>query len=104
MDNSWPFADPENMAVITIRQILQGEESILHVTHDRDDGGWQFLGRADASENDAKVVAFRRIFKLDPSIARLFDLPLGWHAWRKTPSEPWQRGVWDGTGAGVDWL
>jgi hypothetical protein len=27
----------------------------------------------------------------DPTLVELVDLPLGWHAWRRTPVETWRR-------------
>ena len=92
----WPFEDPPNMAVITVRQITERSAPILFVSHDADDGGWQFLSGASALEDDARVVAMRTIWMLDPSVAELFDLPLGWHAWRKSPQTPWQRSARNG--------
>lgn len=91
MDGKWQFTEPQNVAVITIRQIVREGRPILHVTHDRDDGGWQFLGAEDANTADAMVVALREIVKLDPSVQQLADLPPGWHAWRRAPQESWQR-------------
>ena len=91
MQSKWQFTDPENVAVITLRQIVREGRPILHVTHDRDDGGWQFLGAGDANPNDAMVVALREIVRLDPSVQQLADLPPGWRAWRTTPQETWQR-------------
>lgn len=91
MEN-WQFDEPENVAVITLRQIVDGSEPILHVTHDSDDGGWQFLGWENAREEDVKIVALRTIVRLDSTVQELADLPLGWHAWRKTADQPWQRG------------
>jgi hypothetical protein len=92
LENDWRFAEPENVAVITLQQILNEGEPILHVTHDSDDGGWQFLGWENARQDDVKMVALRTIVRLDPSVQELFDLPPGWHAWRQTPDQPWQRG------------
>jgi hypothetical protein len=92
LNENWPFSDPENLAVITIKQIVQGGEPILHVVHDEDDEGWQFLGASDASEEDAMVVGLRKMVRLDPSVRELADLPLGWRAWRSSRGEPWQRG------------
>jgi hypothetical protein len=54
--DSWPFDQPRNCAVLITRQILEGAEPILHVTHDSDDHAWQFLGR-EAREEDAKIIA-----------------------------------------------
>lgn len=88
---NWPFADSENLAVITLKQIVHEGEPILHVVRDRDDGGWQFLGLGTVSEEDAAVVALRTVVRLDPSVRELADLPPGWHAWRRSPEEPWRR-------------
>src|SRR5262245_5966479 len=43
MSTGWPFADPEDTAVITLDRILRGESTLRLVTHDEDDGSWQFL-------------------------------------------------------------
>ena len=91
MTDAWLFADPENLAVITLKSILRSGSPILHVVHDAEDGGWQFLGWDDASEEDATIVAFRTVVQLDSRIPELSDLPLGWHAWRRTRDEPWHR-------------
>ena len=97
MEN-WQFEEPENVAVITLRQIVDGGEPILHVTHDSDDGSWQFLGWENAREEDVKIVALRTIVRLDSTVQELADLPLGWHAWRRTANQPWQRGKNDRDG------
>ena len=87
----WPFEAPPNVAVITMRQILEGKAPILFVSHDEDDGGWQFLTGAVLDADDAKVVALRTIVALDAAIAELADLPEGWTAARDAPGEPWRR-------------
>ena len=97
MEN-WQFDEPENVAVITLRQIVDGGEPILHVTHDSDDGSWQFLGWENAREEDVKIVALRTIVRLDSTVQELADLPLGWHAWRRTADQQWQRGKNDRDG------
>lgn len=89
--DDWPFDDAENLAVITLRQIMRGDQPVLHVTHDSDDGGWQFLGWDTPQAEDAMVVALSEVVELDPSLKELADLPLGWHAWRKSSTDPWQR-------------
>ena len=92
MPDNWPFEDPPNMAVITTRDILEQGAAILLVSHDEDDGGWQFLPNRELLEADARVVALRSIWMLDPTIGALADLPLGWQAWRNAPGDPWRRG------------
>lgn len=86
----FPFREAENLAVFTTVHVLNGKP-ILRVTHDADDGAWQFLCATTSSEQDARVVALRHVYALDPSVGELADLPLGWAALRESPSAPWQR-------------
>lgn len=89
---AWPFDDPPNVAVFTTHQILEREDRIGFVTHDLDDGAWQFHARSGAgAETDAKIVSLRAIVDLDPSVMELADLPLGWCAWRKEGEDTWHR-------------
>jgi hypothetical protein len=69
---------------------MEGEELILHVRHDSDDHGWQFHG-SEARAEDAKMIALEEAVDLDPSVLELADLPVGWHAWRKSVEDPWIR-------------
>ena len=87
----WPFDQPPDCAVITLRSIVFGGKPILHITHDEDDHGWQFLGSEDAHEGDPAVVGLGEIAKLDPSVLEVADIPPGWHAWRRSKSSTWQR-------------
>jgi hypothetical protein len=86
----WPFDQPRNCAVFTTQQVLEGSEPILHVTHDFDNHGWQFLG-SEAREKEAKIIALHEAVELDPSVFQLADLPPGWHAWRDSIDSPWRR-------------
>ena len=66
-------------------------EPILLVTHDADDGMWQFLTGGPVQMADAMLVSLRELYRLDPSIGELADLPLGWTAERSAPEQPWTR-------------
>ena len=88
---AWQFRDPPNVAVITSKKIVHDGDWIAYVTHDEDEGGWQFHNREPMSEEDAAVVSLRSIFELDNSVGELADLPLGWHAWRERKDAQWQR-------------
>jgi hypothetical protein len=90
-DTMWPFDQPRNCAMITLRSIAFDGAPILHVTHDLDDHGWQFLGLNDFSESDACVIALDEAGALDPSVLELADLPPGWRAWRPSRGAPWHR-------------
>lgn len=90
---AWPFKDPPNVAVIANRKIFTDGGWIAYVSHDEDDGGWQFhISEAGPpKEADAFVVGLNEIVELDESVMELADLPLGWHAWRDSKTSPWQR-------------
>jgi len=87
---SWPFADPRNVAVFTQREVFQGQP-ILRVAHDDEDGAWQFLAHDVSGDAQPMIVALEEIVKLDPSVAELADLPLGWCAVRKDRAAAWCR-------------
>ncbi len=90
--NPWPFADPENVSVIALRDITDGKTVILLVSHDEEDGMWQFLdGRDNPDPDEAILVCLKHVFELDPSVGELADLPCGWRAWRDSADRPWQR-------------
>ena len=71
--------------------MLERSEPILHVIHDSDDHGWQFIGSGDGTFENGKVVALHEVVELDPSVLQLADLPVGWRALRDSPERPWKR-------------
>ena len=87
----WPFIDAENTAVFTTTDVMSGNHPVLYVSHDLDDGAWQFQSGSNSNDSEPKVVALHRIVKIDPSVASLSDLPLGWVAVRESAETPWQR-------------
>jgi hypothetical protein len=89
--DKWPFANPPNFATITTRAIIDGNDWIALVSHDADDGAWQFLPAEGYDEATAMVVGLHHLLEKDGSVAELANLPLGWHAWRDSPTAPWQR-------------
>jgi len=89
--DNWPFDQPPNCAVFSIRSIVFEGAPILHVTHDEDDHSWQFLGLEDADMEHACVVCLQEIVARDSSVLEVADLPPGWHAWRRCVSSSWQR-------------
>jgi len=89
--DDWPFDDPPNMATIATRPVIDGTSWIAVVSHDEDDGGWQFIGPEGPVEELAMVVGLRTVLQRDPSIGELADLPLGWRASRDRADGAWQR-------------
>ena len=85
-----PFRDPPNTATFTNSCIVNGLHPIRLVTHDAEDGAWQFLCGDPGEASDVRVVGLGSIIQLDASIGELADLPLGWRAWRSAHGEPWR--------------
>ena len=82
-----------NGLIFTTRQVMCDGWTILTVTHDVEDGAWQFVnGWGDTDDaSDGMAVHVEHIIGLDPSILLLTDLPLGWQAWREHPEDEWVR-------------
>ena len=87
----WKFTDPPHTKVFLSKPVRTGDEPITYVSHDIEDGAWQFLG--DSMDADAKPVicCLHHPIDEDSSLNELADLPLGWLAKRAKPGEPWVR-------------
>jgi hypothetical protein len=89
-NESWPWDQAPNVAAITVQSVLDGAP-ILHVSHDEDDDGWQFLDGEPVDMNEARIVAMRTVVRLDSTLVEVADLPPGWTASRERIGEPWTR-------------
>jgi hypothetical protein len=76
-----------------MRQVLDGSEPVLLVSHDEDDHSWQFIGSTDACVADGRVVCLEEMVELDPTVLEVADLPPGWQAVREEVGGPWTRRV-----------
>jgi predicted adenylyl cyclase CyaB len=94
----WRFADSQDTLVVTLERILRGGSAVLLVTHDSDDGGWQFLDGEHVFEEDGTTVLLGEMAQFDPSLLELADLPVGWYAWRDAPDQAWRRAPGEPTG------
>ena len=65
-------------------------ENILYVSHEEDDGMWQFLCGKSHEITDAKLVALEEVFALDNSISKIADMPYGYIATRKNVNSEWK--------------
>ena len=70
----FPFYDAPNTATITCCHILENGEPILYVSHDEDDGMWQFLCGKAHETDEAKLVSLKSVFDLDNSVGILKDI------------------------------
>lgn len=83
------FCDAPNTAVITCSHVLEDNKPILYVSHDEEDGMWQFLCGEQHDESEARIVSLYSIFMQDNSIAELAEMPCGYFAERKNQDEKW---------------
>jgi hypothetical protein len=85
----YQFEQPENTACFSCRHVIKEGAPILYVTHDADDGGWQFLCGGDHIEDDARIVGMGEIVKIDPSVNELHEMPEGVSATREKRGGTW---------------
>lgn len=85
----FPFYDAPNTTSIICCHVMNGEEPILFVSHDEDDGMWQFLCGKTHATNDAKIVSLKFVFELDNSIGALGDMLCGYYATREKQEDHW---------------
>lgn len=90
-DRKWLFNDVPNTMVITLNNILKNESPILYVSHDKEDGMWQFLDGSNVIETEnASIVSLKQIVEVvDPTVIDIADLPLGWIATRDSKDGEW---------------
>lgn len=73
------------------RHVLDDHADVLYVTHDSDDGTWQFLcGAEHHAPEDAKMVSLGQVVVLDPTLNALHDMPLGYGATRSATNADWE--------------
>lgn len=89
--NEWPFDQPQNCGTIISRGVLNGSTEILHVSHDEDDHGWQFLDNETFKPEQAALVCLSHVVELDATVLEVADLEPGWIAFRTRKGEPWER-------------
>lgn len=85
---SFPFDDQQNTACIVCCHILEGHP-ILYVSHDEDDGMWQFLCGSNHNIEDASIVSLFEVYNVDYSICLLKDMPRGYYAIRENVESDW---------------
>jgi hypothetical protein len=86
----WKFPDPPHTGVYLSKFVQSGSEPVTYVSHDVDDGAWQFLGDS-MTESGGVLSCLHHPIDSDPSLMELADLPLGWYAEREAPGLPWHR-------------
>ena len=88
---NWKFLDDPHTGVFLSETVHKGTEPVTYVSHDTDDGAWQFLGASMCDGGGPVLSCFHHPIDRDPSLTELSDLPLGWYAEREGVGEPWTR-------------
>lgn len=88
-DKAAKGTDAPDTAVITCCHIVEDRKPILYVSHDADDGMWQFLCGKEHTTAEARVVSLGEIFDFDPSARALRDMPCGCCAARENLGDSW---------------
>ena len=83
------FNDKPSTAAITCVHILDEKNPILYVSHDADDGCWQFLCGKEHNIEDSRVVSLQQICEIDKSIKKIANLEYGKCAYRKDKNSEW---------------
>ncbi|WP_437327752.1 hypothetical protein [Sorangium sp. So ce381] len=84
------FEEDPHLGVITTAPVVAGAP-ILMISHDADDGGWQFLCGSTTDPGDGRIVHLEEIIAMDPTVEEVADLPLGWVAFRSKVGGAWTR-------------
>ena len=87
------FKEADNTAVFTTKFVIIDKKDITTVTHEKEDGAWQFFSddHFDNFEDVAKVVGLGEIIKIDSTLLELAGLPEGFAAHRKFKGDKWIR-------------
>jgi len=86
---NWKFPENPHSRVFLSETVHSGTEAVTYVSHDTEDGAWQFLC-GSMSDGGGPVISFsHHPVDHDPRLAELVDLPLGWCAKRGRVGEPW---------------
>lgn len=88
--------DPHDTVVVTIREVVSGQSLILFVRRDPaldwgGIGGWQFFDARGPTEESLAIITKTELLALDPTMAEISNLPIGWQAHRPAPGESWFR-------------
>ena len=89
--NQKKFQEADDTAVFTTKYIVRDKKPITYVTHDEEDGAWQFFSsdEFDNYEEVAMIVGLGTIVAIDPTLVELADLPVGYYAVRDKVNEKW---------------
>jgi hypothetical protein len=76
---------------MTTKNVIKKNQTIVYISHDEEDGMWQFHDGSEFELDDAMLVSLEEVVALDSTLMKIYDLPIGWIAWRDTKDSVWHR-------------
>ena len=87
---TFAFKDAPDTACIICQHVLDRKNPITFISHDEEDGMWQFLCSEDHILEDVCLISLAEAFKLDASIGQVADIPCGYAVERKDGLAGWK--------------
>jgi hypothetical protein len=88
--SNFKFSEKESTACFSCDHVVNKERPILYVSHDAEDGSWQFLcGQDDYTEANGKIISLKNATEIDETINDLYEMPLGVSAKRESVNAKW---------------
>ena len=87
---TFAFKDTPDTACIICQHVLDGKNPITFISHDEEDGMWQFLCSEDHILEDVRLISLAEAFQIDGSIGQVADLPRGFVMERTEPKGRWK--------------
>lgn len=69
---------------------MDGKNPITFISHDKEDGMWQFLCSEDHILEDVRLISLAEAFQIDESINQVADLPRGFVMERTEAKGRWK--------------
>ena len=69
---------------------MDGKNPITFISHDKEDGMWQFLCSEDHNLEDIRLISLAEACKIDESIGQVADLPRGFVMERTEAKGRWK--------------
>ena len=83
-------------AILTTPDIAQDKVPVLWVVHQPYPYGWTFLPPSGEVGPKPAMISKDEALRLDPSLAGVQDLPVGWQARRASVQDKWTLSPWNG--------
>lgn len=83
------FNKRDKTAVLTCCHITEQNSDILYVSHDGEDGMWQFLCGKSHTPDQGRIVSLSEIITLDKSVKKILFMPCGYFAERSNKKAKW---------------